>query len=161
MFYLVIEQGLPFNPSLLKESPGLPPIHGLLFKTGLHFLGLSELFVLFCFFCIQKSSLNKSPQGKGLCDSNLKLNPGMKWHLKLNYMFVYRKVVWLNALGLPRFPCVAKMILEKLWLCNICLLPFVRVQSGLPREPSPTSCSRCCPSDFICPFIYRGAPCSK
>lgn len=158
MLYLVIEQGLSFNPSLLKESPCPPPIHGLLFKRGLYFC---ELFVLFCFLCIQKSSLNKSPRGRGLCDSNLKPNPGTKWHLKLNYVFVYRKVDWLNALGLPRFSCVAKMILEKLWLCNICLLLFVRVQSGLPGEPSPTPCSRCCPSDFFSPFIYWGAPCSK
>lgn len=47
MFYLVAEQGLPFNPSLLKGSPGPPLIHGLQLKTGLYFLGWSELFVLF------------------------------------------------------------------------------------------------------------------
>lgn len=76
MFYLLTEQGLPFSPSLLKESPGLSFIHCLLFKPGLFFL--TEFFVLFCFLCIQRSHLNKSPQRRGLCGSNLKLTPGMK-----------------------------------------------------------------------------------
>lgn len=145
----------------IKRKSWSSPVHGLLFKTGLHFLWLNEPFALFCLLYIQKSSLNKSPWGRGLCDSNLKLNPGMKWHLKLNYTFVYRKVDWLNALGPPRFPRVAKIIIEKLWLYNICLLLSVRVQSGLPWEPSLPSCSQCCPPDLIYSFIYWWFPSSK
>lgn len=79
----------------------------------------------------------------------------MKWHLKLNYVLVYRNVDWLNALGLPKFSCVAKMTLEKLWLCNICLLLFIHLQSGLPRIRgiSMTCHSQCCPSDFVSSYI--------
>lgn len=141
MFYLLLEQGLPFHPSPLKESPGPPQVHCLLFKTGLYFLGLSELFVLFCFLCIRKTSLNKSPRGRGPYESNLKLNPGMKWHLKLNYVFVYRKVDWLNALGLPRFPCVAKRIFKKYCGCvtSVCsrlLVSSLVCQERPPRPPA-------------------------
>lgn len=98
MFYLIIEQGLPFSLLLLKESPG-SLIHCLLLKAG--FCVIDEIFVFFCFFCIQRSPLKKSPQGRGLCDSNLKLTPGIKLHLKLIHIFVYRNVDCLNALGLP------------------------------------------------------------
>lgn len=98
MFYLIIEQGLPFSLLLLKESPG-SLIHCLLLKAG--FCVIDEIFVFFCFFCIQRSPLKKSPQGRGLCDSNLKLTLGIKLHLKLIHIFVYRNVDCLNALGLP------------------------------------------------------------
>lgn len=47
------------------------------------------------------------------------------------------------------------MILEKLWFCNICLLLFIHVQSGLPGNLYLTSCSQCCPSDFVSSFICQ------
>lgn len=53
------------------------------------------------------------------------------------------------------------MILEKFWFCNICLLLFIHVQSVLPGNPSMTSCSQCCPSDFVSSFICQGCPGSE